>query len=516
MRSVGRLLALFALLALFPPVAAGCAGKRSDPEGAASTLRVLYQADERIFGPSWSVEAWFLMFLPLATFDRQGEIVPRLARSWEHSRDFRTWTFHLRPDVRWHDGVPVSAEDVKFSIELSGHPDVLFDDPWHDVDSMAVRDDTTLVIFYGRPKDARNTWMVYWPKHLLEGLDPKRFYAWQFWTHPVGNGPYRYVRHVPKTMVELEANPEFYAGKPAIERVIIRFGEGSGITELLSGDVDLLTWVNPADLPKLAEDPRFRIYYQLHPDIPWLEALLWNHRHRPFGDARVRRAFTLAIDREELRRFLNLPGEIRIADVPFTGHQYRAGVLPPALPYDPARAAAVLETAGWHDADEDGIREREGEPLHFKALVAPGSELEQAAVYVQAALREVGARMEIQTLDNRVLRRRVQSGEFEAVFFPVWNSVDGHLRWIGEYSPIGYDNPEVRRLLASAQETAEPEEEEALYRRIAPMVQADLPITFLIPQVQTYAAHRRVRGLQSPYAADPMVFLEHLWLQPKQ
>ncbi|MFQ5671301.1 MAG: ABC transporter substrate-binding protein [Acidobacteriota bacterium] len=222
---------------------------------------------------------------------------------------------------------------------------------------------------------------------------------------------------------------------------------------------------------------------------------------------------TLAIDREELQQLLNLPDAIRIADVPFTGRQYRAGELPPALPYDPARAAALLENAGWRDGGGEGIREREGERFDFTTLVAPGSELEQAALYVQAALREVGVRMEIRTLDMSLLRSRVRSGEFEAAFFPVWNSLEGHLRWIGEDSPIGYHDPEVRRLLTSAQETADPGEVEAIYRRIAPLVQADLPITFLFPQVQMYAAHRRFRGLKSPHAANPLRFLEHLWLQ---
>ena len=95
-------------------------------------VTILYDADERIFGPYWSVDAWFLMFLPLVTYGDNAEFEGRLARGWESSDDLRTWTFHLRSDVQWHDGVPVTAHDVKFSIELAAHPDVLFDDrkPW--------------------------------------------------------------------------------------------------------------------------------------------------------------------------------------------------------------------------------------------------------------------------------------------------------------------------------------------------------------------------------------------------
>ncbi|MFQ5690959.1 MAG: ABC transporter substrate-binding protein, partial [Gemmatimonadota bacterium] len=148
---------------LVPFAALGC-DRSPDHSGArGSTITVLYDADERLFGPYWSMPSWFLMFLPLATYDESGHIVGRLARSWEHSSDYRTWTFHLRTNARWHDGEPVTAADIKFSIELAAHPHILFDDAWHGVDSIAVRDDSTLTIFYGRPRDARDTWNVYWP-----------------------------------------------------------------------------------------------------------------------------------------------------------------------------------------------------------------------------------------------------------------------------------------------------------------------------------------------------------------
>lgn len=469
------------------------------------------------------MDSWFLMFLPLATYDEDGEVVGRLARSWEASDDLRTWTFHLRSDVRWHDGRPTTAHDVKFTIELAGHPEVLFDDPWHDVDSIRVRDDTTLTIFYRRPKDARNTWMVYWPRHRLEGLEPDGFFGWEFWARPVGNGPFRYVRHAPKTMVELEANPDFYSGKPAIERLVIKFGE-QGLTELLSGNVDVAA-VNPAELPKLAADPRFRVYHQILPDVAWLSAIVWNHGHRALGDARVRRALTHAIDRRELLRLLNLPEDLLLSDGLFTPRQYHRGDVPPALPHDPKRAATLLEEAGWGDADDVGVREREGEPLRFTLLVDANGPGRQMAVYIQAALRRVGVDVEVQPLDIRVLRQRARTGEFDAVLFPFYNHIEGHLDWLGGGAGYladanavaggvpGYENPEVTRLLRSVKEAADPEAMDSIYRELAPHVLEDLPVTFLVPQVSTIVAHRRVKGLQSPFRADPMRYMERLWLE---
>jgi peptide/nickel transport system substrate-binding protein len=185
----------------------------------------------------------------------------------------------------------------------------------------------------------------------------------------------------------------------------------------------------------------------------------------------------------------------------------------------------MLREAGWFDGDGDGVRERAGESLSFTALSPPGA-AGHAAIYVQAALQKVGVHMEIQNLDMNLLRGRVQNGEFEAAFLPYWNSVDGQIRWLapgldsGDGTPqqsrsggIGYDNPEVARLLASVRETADADQEDSIYRNLAPLIRRDLPITFLYPELTTYIVHRRVRGLESPFRADPIQFLERLWIE---
>ncbi|MGH7754344.1 MAG: ABC transporter substrate-binding protein, partial [Gemmatimonadales bacterium] len=209
--------------------AAALACARDGPGEREHTLTVLYPVDQR----SWAfyVPSQFLVFLPLARRNVHGEFEGWLARSWEHSPDYRTWTIQLRPDVRWHDGIPVTGGDVKFSLDLLAHPDVGGEAPG--AYAVRVLDDTTLVVTLR--KGASGFWLDYdvtYPKHLLQGLDPKTFYDWDFWTHPVGNGPYRYVRHVPKTMMEFEANPDYFRGRPEVDRVVLKFGEPV-ITELL-------------------------------------------------------------------------------------------------------------------------------------------------------------------------------------------------------------------------------------------------------------------------------------------
>jgi peptide/nickel transport system substrate-binding protein len=497
-------------------------GCRRASDDSAESLTVLYDADERVFGPYWSSDAWFLMFLPLVTWDERGEVAPRLAQSWERSPDSRDWTFYLRSDVRWHDGVPTTAHDVKFTIEFQGRPDILYEDAYHDVDSILVHDDTTLSIHYARSKDALNEWVVYWPKHIIEQLDPQDFLEWEFWTRPVGNGPFRYVRHVPKTMVELEANADFYAGKPAIDRVRLKFGGGGvAVTELLSGNVDVLTRVNRADLLTLSAEPRFRIYHHLYPGVPWLDVLAWNHRHPAFSDTRVRRALTMGLDRGELHEFLGLPVGSCLTDVLFTHGQCRSREIPTPIAFDPDGARTLLADAGWSGAAGDNIRAPAGRPLSFTVLVSSDEE-EAVAVFSQAAFRRIGVDMRVRRLDRNVVRTRVGAGDFEAAILPYWNHVDGHIQWLGlqeetrrlrGFPDIGYRNPEVDRLLAAAKETVDPDGRGRIFRELAPYVQADIPITFLYPQQQVYVAHRRLRGFEIPYRADPITFLERLWLE---
>jgi peptide/nickel transport system substrate-binding protein len=358
----------------------------------------------------------------------------------------------------------------------------------------------------------------------LEGLDPVNFYNWPFWIEPVGNGPYRYVRHIPQTMVELEANPDFFGGRPAIDQLVIQLGGGSGITELLAGNVDILTEVSETDLPRLEADPRFRVHRFMWPNIPWLQSIRWNHERPGVSDPRVRRALTHAINRPELVALLNLPEDVHLTDVPFTGRQYRRSELPAPLEFDPVRAGELLDEAGWRDDDGDGVRERSGIPLRITAIVMGGGSEEQGAVYVQAALRAVGVEMQIQPVENRVFRTKLAEGDFDAAFTPFYNQVDGHLALLGGGSPYrttgpgqagvpGYDNPDVARLLTSVKETVDPVAIDSIYRALWPIIQADLPVTLLYPQTQTYVVHRRIQGLEDPFRSDPIRFMEHLRVQ---
>ena len=168
--------------------------------------------------------------------------------------------------------------------------------------------------------------------------------------------------------------------------------------------------------------------------------------------------------------------------------------------------------------DGDGVLEREGKEFRFTAIVPAsggyeGNALPQAAVYVQEQLSRVGIQMQVRAIEASTVWQRVREGEFEAAFTRFSNVTDGHLKWFGNPSPIGYNNSVVSGLLQEAGEATNPDRKDAIYRELMATFRADMPLTFLHPQVYTYVAHRRIRGLSTPFRGDPIRYLEYLWIE---
>jgi peptide/nickel transport system substrate-binding protein len=497
-------------LGVFFLMTLSCIQKNRQSFSDTSKITVLSIGDEKILGPQWDSSPRFLVFLPLVEYSRAGP-KPALAERWEHSPDYKMWTFYLNKDVNWHDGVATTAHDVAFTFDLLDKAANI--KQVQGIVSYEAIDDYTFTITYTKSSMyALDYWSVYWPKHLLEGLDPENISNWEFWTQPVGNGPYRYVRHVPQTMVELEANPDYFRGKPKIQKVILRFGsEVTALNELLAGNVDVIQ-VSLSDIPKLPEDPRFRIYYK---KTWFVGAIFWNHRHSLFRESAVRKALTMAIDRRELARLLYYPDDVSLFDGISTAFQHFEDDLPAPLPYDPQKAAQILKEAGWSDNDEDGLLENDKQEFRFTAFVDKTIrlDLDKAAIFIQDQLKRVGIRMEIQELQG-TLNDRFRSGDFEAVFGKFQNSpiaFGGHLSILGENSPLGYKNPEMIRLLNLAKNEPDLKKRMLIFKEIDPIYAADMPMTILFPETMVIIAHKKVRGLED--YPDPVWFMEYLWIE---
>ncbi|MGK2934019.1 MAG: ABC transporter substrate-binding protein [Gemmatimonadaceae bacterium] len=495
----GTWLALFAAGALLGLT--GCRDAR-DPGLDRGTTIVMAIPDASALKPdAWDLD--FVSFLPLATLNEKGELEGRLARSWEHSVDFKEWTYHLRTDVKWDDGKPATARDVKFTLDLLAHPAIA---EYSGINA-TVMDDSTVRI------RARNAGyiadIVYYPEHRLASLDPAKFWQWDFWTHPVGNGPFRFIRYLPGRLIEFEANPLYYAGKPRIERLILKFVGQAGLTELLSGQVDMME-AEPGQIPRIEKEPRFRVY---RGGDPAALAIYWKADHPLFRDPRVRSALRHAIDRQDMLRVMNFPPDFPMTDAVITFTQLLRREWPEPVAFDTARARTLLAAAGWDDSNGDGILDRDGRPFRFTASVLNRFGLDKLAVYVQAQLRRVGVQMEIQMFDESIMWTKRREGDFEAWMF-IQQAGAGQLRRdFGRRNSLGYANVEAFELLDRLQQTADPDETDRLYGQLSQIFLADPPMVRLIPYSRTWFVHGRIRGLSTPFRASPDTHMESLWVE---
>lgn len=487
-------------------VATGCDRRKESVESRPSRVIVGVPGEESL---QLDAQQVWVTSLPLMALNENGEYEGRLAERWEHSPDFREWTYYLRRGVRWHDGHPVTAHDIKFWLELLCSPDVLEFAPGSFEAIDVLNDYTVRVRQRGRMANDYRWEYPQFPRHLLEHLDTKQFWDWDFWKHPVGAGPYRFARYQPQTMMEFEANPDFYSEKPRIARVVAKFVGQGGLADLLAGNVDAITRVDPAWIPTLRADPRFRLYHST--DYPQFATIAWQHRDPLFRDVRVRRAMTLAINRRELAQLQHFPEDAPLADGPVTRRQLQRGELEQPLPYDPAQARALLDAAGWREQSGSAVRQREGLAFRFIVLATD----QQTAVYVREQLRRVGVDMTLQIHDIRQIREKVNTANFQAAIvsdsalYNRWGLNDANF---SRTRGLGYWNARVVELVNRSNVTADPAEMDRIFAELGGIFREDVPATYLTPFMRASVAHRRIRGLSSPWRTHPFRLMDELSL----
>jgi len=490
----------FALVLL---AAAACRGDRPEApttpvRGGTAVVGILgdFQAFNAVVNTSSVTDEVMkhLLFVPLVQYDARLRVVPALAERWELSDT--AVTFHLRRDLRWHDGRPVTAEDVVFTFDLAKNPATasLLGSAYLSLVARAEALDSFTVRFRFVAPHAQALEDFWWPpmpKHLLEGATPATLAQHPFNRRPVGNGPFRFVAWEPGQRLVLEANPMFPAalgGRPNLDRVVFRVipEPMTLLTTLFNGETDVVGYtLLPEQGRQIAQQPRFELKHFPGREFAYVG---WNHAREPFRDARVRRALAMAIDRPGLVRGL-LYGYGRVAD----------GPIPPwsplytpirGLPYDPAHARALLDSAGWRDTDGDGIREKNGRPMRFTLLTNTENRLRQdVATRIQQQLRAVGARVDVRTLEFQTMLRLHKARDYDAIVSgwvldnfkidPTPLFACAEARKPGSANRAGYCNPRADSLLARGLRATDPDEARRIWAAYTAVLVQDQPVTFL-------------------------------------
>jgi peptide/nickel transport system substrate-binding protein len=476
----------------------------------------------------------YVLFMPLVTYNDKFEPVPYLARSWEVNADTTELTFHLRNDVFWHDGKKTTAYDVKYSYDMvrtpeTGFPNTAF---WTHYKDATVVDSFTIRIGMEPHADFMDPWRAFSPapRHILEGTAPAQLRNHPFGTRaPVGNGPFRFVEHVPQQRWVFEANPDFpreLGGRPYADRLVYRVipEPTTLMTELVNGNIDYYIAPTAEQAEAIERSPGARV--ASYPDRQFL-MLGWNEKRDMFKDPRVRRALTTALNREEIvkavRRGYGTLGNTTIPPI-FWNHDPQAGA---DLRYDPAAARRMLAEAGWEDRNRDGVLENaQGQPFRFTLITNQGnSERKDITEIVQAQLKQVGIDVRPQIMEWGSMLDRIQDTErrdFDAVLI-AWvtefriddtdlfscDKLNDPFQW------VSYCNPATDRLLDTLPRIVDREASRPVWQAYQRQIAQDQPYTILYFTTRLEGVHERLRNVD-PDARGDWVGIARWYLRPDQ
>lgn len=472
-----------------------------------------------------SADVCSMIFNGLVKYDKNLQLKGDLAERWEILDGGLTIVFTLRQNVRWHDGAPFTAEDVRFTYERLMDPKVQtpYRGDFERIKSLEVVGPWTVRITYREPfAPGLSSWtMGILPKHLLEGQD---LHTASFARRPIGTGPYQFHRWRSADRLELKAHPEYFEGPPRIGRWIYRIipDQATIFLELQTEGVD---WagLTPLQYQRQASTRRFQAHTRRfrYPSSGYTY-LGYNLQLPLFQDTKVRQALNLAIDKEAIIRGV-LFGLGRVATGPFLPDSWANDPLLKPAPYDPDRARALLAQAGWADHDGDGWLDKGGQPFSFTILTNNGNlTRELTAQVIQRQLKELGIRVGIRIIEwSSFIHHFVNARAFEAILlgwglspepdpYDIWHSSKTRP---GEFNVIGYANPTVDRLLTAARRTFDLAERAALYHQVQRILYEEQPYCFLYVPDALPAIHRRFRGVEVAPAGIQHNLIE--WYVPR-
>lgn len=437
---------------------------------------------------------------------------PRLAERWEWAADSMSIAFHLDQRARWHDGRPVRANDVKFTLDLLKDPATgsQYASVLGTVDSVSVRDSLTAVAWYNQRTPSQFYNFVYQmfvlPEHVYGGIPRTQLATSAAVREPVGSGQFRFARFEPGSRFEMVADTAHHRGRPKLDRVIVSYSAdvNAAIGQVLSGQADLFEVVPAPLLPRIDSSqtvravpyPSFQYaYFGMNSRDPQRLSA----PHPILSDTRVRRAISMALDRQAmLRNVFDTLG--RMGAGPYPGPLADTAVRLP--PFDRARAAALLDSAGW-TAGADGIRTKNGRPLSLNIIVPTSSAPRMAyAVLIQEQLKGIGVRASLESMDFNAFIDRQLAGRFDAAMIAMGadpsRSTAQQLWTTPAIHPNGanwtrYSNPTFDATLDSALTNPSVSAGNAQYRRAMQTLVNDAPAVWLYDVPTVMALHRRIQ-----------------------
>ncbi len=456
-----------------------------------------------------------------------GEMIPEVAkevptlRNGGISPDGRRVVYHLRRDVRWQDGAKLTARDCVFTYRAVLNPNNAIPSRYgyDDIESVTAPDDYTLVVKLAHPvRSAIDGFLApdgnyaIMPEHLLAKYPNVNQIS--FNTQPVGSGPYRVVEWMHGDHVLLQANRLYFRGAPHIKELLLKFVPDSVTTlnQLRDGEVDAAFDLDP-ELSQQAQDiPNVRVVFSPYSGMG---VLVLNAERGPTANPRVREAIASALDDKTIvakvarGTFLARNGRRVLLLMP-------SGDVTQSPAYDPVRARALLDEAGW-TVGSDGVRRKEGRRLELTLITSPAQPMSAAVtVLVQAALIRVGIDTTIHSYASAIYKVPASAGgplfagRFSLAYLLITTGDDGDLDFLYDCSqrpPQGFDISRLcdRRVDAIAEAGSQSLDPAVVRRenaRLELLLEEDVPEVVLYQPQRVSAFSKRLRGF-NPSAVSP-------------
>lgn len=527
--------------------------------GDAESLNPIYSNDT---ASSFIVE---LVSDALVRVNDKLEIVPWLATEWDVSEDGKVWTFHMRKDAKWHDGQPVTARDAAFTYFSILHPlyagtrqsnydsilgyaeakkkydaikqdfkDGKIDEATRDAKleeafaefkaagGIKVIDDYTIQITLEKPYApflAFAMGMELIPEHILGGVRPDKMKEHETNRKPLGSGRYKFVEWKTGDRIVLEANPDWWGGRPYIDRIIYRVipDQNAIAVALEAGEIDVGT-ITPELFERFQGKEGLKLFEYQQLSYTYLG---YNLRRPLFQDVRVRRAITHAIDRQAIVEAILL-GHGTVA------HSHSAPIRWDYNPnlttydYNPERAKQLLAEAGWTPGS-DGILTKDGQRFQFSLLTNQNKVREQVITIIQQQLKEVGIEVEPKVVEwSSFVSQNLLGQDFDAVVvgwslgvdpdsYSIWHSSQTEK---GRFNFVGFQNERVDKLLEEGRVTTDPEKRKQIYAEMQQILAEEQPYTFLFFPNTIEVLRDKFRG---PIAGNPAGLMWNVekWWIPK-
>ena len=464
------------------------------------------------------------LFQGLCQYSFTLQPIPQLAKSWSLSDDKKTYTFHLQENVKFHDGHPMTADDVIFSItkfhsELSPRARPIF----ANIKEATAPDPHTVVLTLATPFepfmlmfDATACAIV--PKHIYDGTDYRTNPANQ---KPIGTGPFQFVEWQRGNFIRMKRFDDYWvAGQPYLDEIIYRIipDSQSRALALQTGQVQLTQAndIEPFDVPRFRALPNLEVElngWEYASQLSWIEI---NHRVKPLGDVRVRQAINLAIDRNFIRDRLWFGiGKQATGPICSTTKFYDPAVA--KLPgHDPKAAIQLLDAAGLKP-DAKGVR------FTIKHLALPYGEVwMRLSEYFRTALRQVGIEVVLETTDAGAWARRIGDWDYETSvnFLSQYGDptlgversyVSTNIKKVTFTNTGGYSNPKVDELFTTAREAGDPAVRQKAFTEVQKILCEELPQIWLMelawPTIHDRKLHNVIQTAMGPNSSFDNVFL---------